>query len=325
MKHDEFAFFNQQLAAMLREGVPLEGALRQLSADMQDGTLREELTRLETDLQNGAPLAQAIEARRLPEFYKQMVRAGVASNDLPGVLSLLADYYRQVDSIWTRLKGLMVYPFMVLCLAFLLSCFFTFVGLKIIASNFDGLIVVGRPSGLVANLWAPPILIGLFLAMVVLASIVPALRRSLRWRLPAFKEAKLAQVASAMGMMLKSGAHLDDALGLVREMEHGTIASTELGQWQTRLVNGRGQFGEMASPGRAFPPLFLWLVSNAGEDPGAGFRRAAEIYSARANHRIEVFLYTALPFSILVLGAMILCQVLPMFQIFISVMNSLGS
>ena len=27
MKHDEFAFFNQQLAAMLRDGIPLEGAV----------------------------------------------------------------------------------------------------------------------------------------------------------------------------------------------------------------------------------------------------------------------------------------------------------
>ena len=28
MKYDEFAFFNQQLAMMLRDGIPLEGAER---------------------------------------------------------------------------------------------------------------------------------------------------------------------------------------------------------------------------------------------------------------------------------------------------------
>ena len=28
MKYDEFAFLNQQLAAMLRDGIPLEGELR---------------------------------------------------------------------------------------------------------------------------------------------------------------------------------------------------------------------------------------------------------------------------------------------------------
>ena len=33
MKNDEFAFFNQQLAAMLRDGIPLEGALRRVIAN----------------------------------------------------------------------------------------------------------------------------------------------------------------------------------------------------------------------------------------------------------------------------------------------------
>ena len=47
-----------------------------------------------------------------------MVEAGVASNDLPGVLVMLADYYQRANLIWTRLKGLLVYPVLVLCAAF---------------------------------------------------------------------------------------------------------------------------------------------------------------------------------------------------------------
>lgn len=325
MNHDEFAFFNQQLAAMLREGVPLEGALRQLSANMRDGALRGELTLLEADLQNGVPLRQAIAARKLPEFYAQMVRVGVESNDLPGVLLLLADYYQRVDSVWTRLKGLMVYPLIMLCLAFLLSCFLTIAGTKIIGSGFAEMMGVNLPPGILANLWAPPIVIGLLLFIAASVCVVPALRRGMRWRVPAFKEAKLAQVASAMGLMLKSGSNLGDALGLVQQMEQGTIASEELAQWRTRLANGRGQFDEMASPGRAFPPLFLWMIANAGEDLAAGFRRAAEIYSARANHRIEMFLYAALPFSILALGAMISCQIFPLLRAFTTILNGIGS
>ena len=43
MKHDEFAFFNQQLAAMLRDGISLEGALRRLCQEMRQGALRGEM------------------------------------------------------------------------------------------------------------------------------------------------------------------------------------------------------------------------------------------------------------------------------------------
>ncbi|MDB6021019.1 MAG: Type secretion system protein [Pedosphaera sp.] len=325
MSMDEFAFFNQQLAGMLREGVPLEGALRQLSANMREGALRAELQLLEADLQNGVPLKQAIVGRKLPEFYVQMVQVGLEGNDLPAVLLMLADYYQRVDSVWTRLKGLMVYPLLVLCLAFVLSCFLTFATTQIIGSGFAEIMGFALPAGVMVNIWAPPILIGALLLIVVLIFSVPGLRRSLRWRVPAFKEAKLAQVASAMGLMLKSGGNLGDSLGLLQQMEKGTIASAELAQWQARLAHGRGQFDEMATPGRAFPPLFLWLIANAGEDLAGGFRRTAEIYSARANHRIEMFLYAALPFSILALGAMICCQIFPLLRSFTLMLNSIGS
>ena len=50
MNYDEFAFFNQQLAAMLRDGIPLEGALARLCADMKQGKLRLELEKLGGDI-----------------------------------------------------------------------------------------------------------------------------------------------------------------------------------------------------------------------------------------------------------------------------------
>ena len=121
MNGDEFAFFNQQLAAMVRDGIPLEGALRQLTLDMRSGKLRSELELLENDLALGIPLNQSLEKRDMPPLYVQMVQVGVKGNDLAGVLLLLADYYRQVNSIWTRLKGLMVYPVIVLTMALVLS------------------------------------------------------------------------------------------------------------------------------------------------------------------------------------------------------------
>src|SRR5258706_15672512 len=106
MNHDEFAFFNQQLAAMLRDGIPLEGALKQLCAGMSTSPLRAELQQLEADLARGTPLKDALARRELPEFYKRMVEIGVRGSDLPGVLTLLADHYHRANALWTRLKGL---------------------------------------------------------------------------------------------------------------------------------------------------------------------------------------------------------------------------
>src|SRR5690242_14173292 len=127
MKYDEFAFFNQQLAAMLRDGIPLEGALQRLCQEMRAGPLRTELQSLETDLAKGTPMADALQPRQLPELYKRMIMVGVKSGDLPGALTMLADYFHQRNNLWSRMKSLMVYPFIVLFAAFLLSCFLSYI------------------------------------------------------------------------------------------------------------------------------------------------------------------------------------------------------
>jgi len=213
----------------------------------------------------------------------------------------------------------------VLVAAFALSAFLTFAATRIIGSGFADMMGIKMPASILVNLWAPPIFIGLLLALAAVVIVMPGMRRSLRWRVPAFKEAKLAQLGSAMGLMLKHGSNLDDALGIVEQMEQGTPASPELAEWHRRLAQGRGQFAEMAAPGPAFPPLFLWLVANAGEDLAAGFGRAGDIYNARAIHRTEMFLYAALPFTVLALGAMILCQLFPIVRGFIMMLNGIGS
>src|SRR5436190_12684430 len=121
MNHEQLAFFNQQLAAMIQSGLPLESSLKQLSSSMHRGSLRAEIEQLEADLAQGAPLEEALGRRKLPELYVAMLRAGIKSNDLPGVLTLAADYYGNLHTTWLRLKGLLVYPGIVLVTSLLVS------------------------------------------------------------------------------------------------------------------------------------------------------------------------------------------------------------
>ena len=325
MNLDEFAFFNQQLAAMLRAGIPLEGALRQLSAGMRRGRLREELQQLEADLAKGTPLREALSARQLPELYVNMLEVGAQSNNLPAVLTLLADHYQRRHALWTRLKGLMVYPMIVLVGVFLLSCLLSVVLNSYIWPNLLMLTEGREAPTVLLGLWLSPFLLGLAVLAVVIGATVPPLRRVLRWRLPAFRESSLARVASAMGLMLSSGVPLDKALALAEQLEAGTCAGTELDQWRQRLASGHGKFAEMAPAGRAFPPLFLWLAAHGGDDLAAGFQRAAELYQARASYRAELLLYSALPCSVLLLGLIIISQIQPVVSPLVAFLKAIGT
>ena len=216
MKNDEFSFFNQQLAAMVRDGIPLESALRRLCADMRRGPLRSELEKLEADLAKGMPVARGgrrpATARSLPpnarsRRAKQQParRPHHAGRSLPAPPRRL-DAAERVDGLSgdcvdrrisvVVLLGFHVDPVMLDTIVlpdsfgasdnepFASSC-----GWR--PSFLDWPVVIFEPLSL------------------------PSVRRALRWRFPAFREASLAQVASALALMLKSGVPLDKALALM--------------------------------------------------------------------------------------------------------------
>jgi len=321
MNYDEFAFFNQQLAAMLRDGLPLEGALKQLCAGMRTGALRFEIEQLEADLARGTPLKEALARRKLPEFYVRMVEIGARSGDLPGVLTLLADYYQRANALWTRLKGLMVYPLIVIIVSLGLTLMVSLAFRRFMAQFFDQL---APPQGLMVSVWMPPVVLTAVALLGLAAFFIPSWRARLRWRLPAFREASLAQLAAAMTLMLKNGLTLPEALTMAGRLETGTPAGPALDQWRQLVEAGQGKPAQWTDDSPPFPPLFLWLVQKGGEDVAAGFRKAADIYQARAAYRSELALYGALPVSILLLGTMVLWQAMPLMKSMIWLMDMIG-
>lgn len=327
MNHDEFAFFNQQLAAMLRQGVPLEGALKQLSGGMRDKAVQAEVRELEADLARGTPLREALGRRTLPPLFVRLVEAGAQTNDLPGVLTLLADHYHRTHALWTRLKGLLTYPCLVVLvsLGLTLALSFVFSGfMKNFFGRFPGESELAQGAFTVVSVWIPPIFLAILALLAAGALSIPQWRGVLRWRLPAFREASLAQLASAISLMLKNGTPLPEALVLAEAMESGTPAAPGLARWRALIEQGQGKPAQWSEPTRTFPPLFLWLVQQSGEDVAAGFQNAAQVYRDRASYRIELLLYGALPVSIVLLGQLILWQVSPLFRGMIWFMNMLG-
>ncbi|MFO1478132.1 MAG: type II secretion system F family protein [Verrucomicrobiota bacterium] len=338
MNYDEFAFFNQQLAGMLRTGIPLEGALHRLCSDMRAGSMRSELEKLEQDLARGVPLEQALQSRKLPDLYRRLVLLGARGNDVPGALTLLADYYQRRHLLWTRMKGLMVYPLIVLFTSFVVSLVFYIAWNRIYLSSwqvaFAGLLD-GRPLPaittaalpLLHHLWVFPTLLGLLFLAFAAALVLPGFRNGLRWRLPAFREASIAQTSGTLSLLLKGGVPLPESLSLAADLESQPKARQELRSWAERIAGGVTRFSDAAAGSRMFPPLFVWLVSSAGEDPADGFQQAARVYQERAAHRSEILLFAALPMMVLALGFIIVTQgwlLMSGFIVFIDLLNNLG-
>jgi len=324
MNYDEFAFFNQQLAAMLRDGIPLEGALKELCEGMRDRRLRAEVAQLGEELSRGTPLKEALGHRDLPELYRRMLALGAQSNDLPGMLTLVADHYQKSHALWARLKGLLVYPAIVLLVSLGLTTILS-IACSHFMSGVSGDFIPQAPALLALSVWLPPVALAMLVVAALVLVAIPKSRGWLRWHVPAFREASLAQLASALALMLKNGTTLPEALALAEGLE-GTSSTGKatIAYWRSLVEEGRGKPSQWPGTRRPFPPLFLWLVQRSGEDISGGFQKASEIYQARASYRIEMALYGVLPISILFLGQMVFWQITPLIRTLVSVMNSLS-
>lgn len=334
MKYDEFAFFNQQLAAMLRDGIPLEGALQRLCQEMRHSPLRDELHALEGDLAKGTPIADALKPRQLPELYKRMVLVGAKGGDLPGALTMLADYFQNQNHVWTRLKSMMTYPLIVMFVAFVISLGLAVLWTCVLGPVFGdmfhgmGISLPGATQFALMSLnsiWVFPVTLGVLFAVALGIVFLPAMRGKLLWRLPAFKEATVSRIASAMALLTRNGVPLPEAIGLVEQLETSPVASADLQNWRSKIASGAVKFSEIAARNQIVPPLFVWVVSSAGEDITAGFNRAAEIYHARAIYRTEVALFSVLPVASLFLGALVISQAFLVISMFLPLMAMISN
>jgi type IV pilus assembly protein PilC len=333
MKHDEFAFFNEQLAAMLRDGIPLEGALRRLCQDMRAGALRNELQALEADLAKGTPMAEALKPRQLPELYKRMILVGVKSGDLPGALTMLADYFQRQSNVWTRLKSMMTYPLIVMFVAFLISLILAFAWNCVIGPAFKDIysgMGISLPGATVfalstlQTIWVFPVAISLLFGLMVSVIFLPAVRGKVLLRLPAFKEATVSRIASSIALLMKNGVSLPDAVGLTEQLETSPAAAADLQRWKRNLAGGVARFSEVAAGNKVIPPLFVWIVAGAGENLAEGFKRAADIYHTRAIYRTEVALYSVLPVASLFLGVVVISQAFLVISMFLPMIRMIS-
>jgi type II secretory pathway component PulF len=260
-----------------------------------------------------------------------MIKVGIKSNNLPEVLTMLADYYSRVNNLQTRLKGLLVYPAITLVVMLALTLFVAYVNQNLVADMFFN---DSELSALVSStlnsfwstvmIWSPVYLIVLLVVCFIVCLGSGRIRNSLRWQLPGFREASLSQIASCMNIMLRGGCTLDESLLLVQQMEKDNPAGEELAQWHERLASGQGKIREIAQPGKVFPLEFIWMLGTDEEKLVRGFERTAELYYDREKQRVRMFLQGVVPMAICTLGLIAALQFFPLILALTTMMEHMG-
>ena len=119
LKTREFLVFNQELAALLRAGLPLVQSLDILRQRVEDSSLTATLDDVHDRVRAGAALSEAFEAQgeMIPGMYTASLLAGEKSGGLEEVIRRYVDYVKVLTAVKRKTVSAMVYPALLLGLS----------------------------------------------------------------------------------------------------------------------------------------------------------------------------------------------------------------
>src|SRR5437660_9585947 len=169
VKANDFLLFNQQLAALLRAGIPILQAISMLRRRATSVRLRAVLEEVENAIRGGAALSQAFAAQgdTFPRIYTASILAGERSGALDEVLSRYVTYMRRSVGLRRKIRGALAYPTFLLVASLGMVVFLTVYVVPKMSDLFAGFgsdlptptkIVLGLSNWITGNaLWFAPL------------------------------------------------------------------------------------------------------------------------------------------------------------------------
>ncbi|HEY4572571.1 MAG TPA: type II secretion system F family protein [Thermoanaerobaculia bacterium] len=116
---NEFMVFNQELAALLKAGLPLLQAIELMLERMKPGTFRSVLTEVRDQVKSGTDLSDAFAEHGdlFPRLYPSSLKAGEKSGELELVIRRFVRYMKLVLDARRRVFSALTYPAVLVCLS----------------------------------------------------------------------------------------------------------------------------------------------------------------------------------------------------------------
>ena len=286
---DDLIALNDEMAALVRAGVPLEQGLIELGQDMP-GKMGDLATRLGERIKAGEALPQilASDQDRFPPVWRAVVEAGLRSGRLSAALEGLSTTSRRVAEL-RRVVGMsLVYPLVVLSVAYGLFLFsVTHLtprmsnALGDLASSSDVLLNAMVWLGQTAIWWAiwPPVVVAVLIVLwwyrsgraawsqrAVLLRGKPGNRR--RW--PSIRQSlhdgRMATFTEMLALLVEQQVPLHDAVVLAADASGDRGLGEAARSVADRLRHGETLFATDALP-RPFPRFLAWLLASGAQQP----------------------------------------------------------
>lgn len=338
IKRRAFLEFNQELATLVRAGMPLVQSLDLLRRGLTDPVFKPVLDAVHERVKAGAQLSEAFAEHGdlVPRVYIASLMAGERSGSLETVLRRYITYERMIGGVRRKTISALMYPAILLGLALTVVAIIV---LKLVPAFADfyagfGAELPAMTRGIMAvSTWLRTSLPLLLVGGVALAAVIVSLLRqpehrlrldrvllNLPWAGGLVRKFAVTQMARTLATLLGGGIPLVQALEVAAGSVGNRYVARELAASAQRVREGQSLSATLQERG-VFPDVAV-KMTEVGESTGAlqdMLNSVADFYDEDLEATLERFVTIIEPLLLVVLGiviaSLLLALYLPLLQL----------
>jgi type IV pilus assembly protein PilC len=332
------AIFSRQFATMVNSGLPILRALAILADQTESKELARVIGEVRISVERGSSLSEALAKypKAFNNLYVAMVRSGEVGGVLDAVLLRLADSIEREVSLRQKIKSAMTYPVVVLVMVTLILAAM----LLFIVPQFETIYAqlgstLPLPTRLllavskaVRSYWWMFILVGAGIGFAIRQYKKTERGRmqfdALKLKVPVFgglfHKTALSRFANTLGVLLRSGVPILQALDIVKETVNNEVLSKAVTDVQSSVKEGESIARPLGSHD-VFPPMVVQMLA-IGEETGAVdtmLDKVAQFYDEEVAATVEALTSLIEPIMIAFIGGAVglavIALYLPMFNL----------
>jgi type IV pilus assembly protein PilC len=340
VKLKQIAVFCRQFATMVNSGLPILRALSILADQTQSSELGKVLVQVRTDVEQGASLSGAMgkHPKAFNNLFISMVKAGETGGVLDDVLLSLAAQIEKEVELRRQIKSAMTYPVVVVALVTLiLAAMLLFIvpQFETIYSNLGGTLplptrILLGVSEAFRTYWYVFLLAGgigsfffrRYKRIDKGRARVDALKIKVPVFGPLFHKVALARFSSTLGMLLRAGVPILQALDNVKETVNNRVIADAVDDVKSSVREGESIAKPLAKH-KVFPPMVVQMLA-VGEETGAVdtmLDKVAEFYNNEVTATVAALTSLIEPLLIAIIGGMVGAAVIALYMPMFSIIN----
>jgi type IV pilus assembly protein PilC len=338
ISRQEFVVFNQELATLLKAGMPLTQSLDILRQRVENPTFKAVLDGVYNKVQSGTALSDAFSEHGdlFPAVYSASLLAGERSGNLDSVIRRYVAYEKLIGAARRRTISALIYP---LILITMMAVLIGIIVLKVIPAFSDFYATFDRPLPLLtrvivgfSNALASNILVlgPATIALVVVGIlwfrqpsqkvVIDRWMLSIPWFGATARKFYTSQVARMLSTLLGGGIPLVHSIEIAARSASNRYMSDGLDEVRRRVQEGQSFAGALRAR-MVFPDVAVKMVE-VGESTGAlqdMLSSLAEFYDEEVETEVErvtkLIEPAMLVFMGIIIAAVVLALYLPLFEL----------